>query len=182
MNNKIFVAYNTDSIVESLISSHHKKFGNLKKKVKNECGNLIEKVEEEAHVPSTLNDSIDVQAVSDQKSELRKKVFKIIKKYYGVKGGIYELYFDILDDSWTSQSLVRHYEKNNIAIKNSSFIISIIADDETSFWQLQEIYFASYYNKPILYLRTEKFLKLVAKGKLDKKIGRWKKKKKISIQ
>lgn len=166
---EVFVAYNTDSIVNLLTTSKSRtnryNFSKLKAQIRKNHAQLIADAQKQDNVDDQIAEPTDVQLVSPQKHSLREKVFEEILQYYKENDGIYELYFDILDTSWESISLVTHYDKNGLKIKNAEFVIFVIADDETSFWQLQEIYFASYYNKRIVYLKTEKFLKLIARGK-----------------
>lgn len=165
---KVFVAYNTDSIVNLLTARESDtkkyKFGGLEAQIRKNCYKLIDAVHKQENTVISVTKPSDVQVVSKQKQSLRKKVFKEVFQYYKTNDGKYDLYFDILD-AWKSTSLLTHYDKNGLKIRNSEFVIFVIADEETSFWQLQEIYFASYYNKKIVYLKTEKFLKLIARGK-----------------
>ena len=170
---KVFVAYNTDSIINLLTTSDSitkkYKFGGLESQIRTKHNQLINAVHKQENTVVSTTKPTDVQDVSKQKQSLRKKVFKEILQYYKKNAGKYDLYFDILD-TWKSTSLVTHYDKNGLKIKSSEFVIFVIADEETSFWQLQEIYFASYYNKKIIYLKTEKFLKLIARGKRNRKV------------
>lgn len=182
----IFIAYNTDSIVWELTLRKSNKYGRLSDGIQknDEIKNLMEEVYTEKGTSYA-----DVDTISDNNDILRKKVFQAIKEYLTTsnrqqttdgyivadntyKNVSYNYYMDILDESWQTQKLITHYTKNKQTIKQSDGLLFVIADEETSFWQLQEAYFASFYNKPIMYIKTQQFLKCVADHTLHKFIGK----------
>lgn len=155
----IFVAYNTNSIVEM---------------VQNRYGKTFKYDETEVELPTYADDlnSLEELKPSEEVERIRKSCFKCIKEYY-IKDnqGKYRLYFDILTDEYTKPGLINHVDFNRDQIKNVNAVVFVISSREISFWQLQEAFFASYYNKPIIFLPTKKFLYLIKSKKFDSYIS-----------
>lgn len=155
----IFIAYNTDSI-----SKLHKKIIKFKE----------DEIENQISVSENYNKNENFFSVSIEEHKKRIACFMRIKEYYKKKNGKYNLYFDILDNTYQSQNRYSHIDRNEEIIKSdkTKLIIFVVSDNEISFWQLQEAFFGSYYDKKILFLTNKKFLKLIKTKKLDKKIKR----------
>lgn len=182
---QIFIAYNTDSLVWELTLQNINKYNKLSKDIQNNesIKDLMAHVYKEKNISKQ-----DIDIVSEENEKLRIRVFKQIKNHLRVlkcnqclndnfkdcdayyKNVCYSYYMDILDESWKTTLSLTHYTKNKQTIKQCDAVLFVIASEETSFWQLQEAYFASFYNKPIIYVTTGQFLKLVAKHRLHKYI------------
>ena len=154
----VFIAYNTESFVKTV----QNKFCKVFKYEEGENANLT--------IEPTFSDDCNFFTVSQRVEAIRKAIFNSISSFYKLNGKN-ELLFDILDDSYTEPGLYYHIDKNRKKIKESDMIIFVVAEKEISFWQLQESFFASYYDKRICFLTTEKFLKLIKKNKLDNYIN-----------
>ena len=162
MDKKVFVAYNTDSIVNSFVLPINRSFKKLWKEINTKC-DLVSMTQQKMRKSSCLRE------VLPEIEEIQFSIFNTLRTFYK---GSWDLYFDILDKNWQTSELRNHSDKNQQRIQDCDLIIFVIADDETSFWQLQEAYFASYYNKPIFYVTTKKFLSLISKHKLDNAINK----------
>ena len=125
--NKIFVAYNTDSFIEF--------YKNTKKL------NKMPSTENSNYIPDFYKSNCNFECTIDTHN-MRVNAFKNIYSYYQIKHGKYELYFDILDNSIQNPNLYFHIDKNEkIIIDNNVIaILYVVADNETSFWQLQEAF------------------------------------------
>lgn len=154
---KIFIAYNTNSVVNKVKSSKWFK--------KVESANI--NTEEQEKKPCCLT-------ISPQEEQLRLHTFKAINDIYKRKGQ-HELFFDILNENYSKPGLHYHIDINKNIIEGCDLLFFIISEEEISFWQLQEAFFASYFNKPIMFIDTEKFVKLIIKQKFDRYLLRKKK-------
>lgn len=152
--NKIFIAYNTDSIVNL-----YKKIIKFKK----------DDFEKNIKIPNEFLKNKNFFSVSANMQKKRIACFLRIKSYYEENGGKNNLYMDILNDDYKNSNKYYHIERNEEIIKdeNTKLIIFVVSDNEISFWQLQEAFYASYYNKKISFLSVKKFLKFIRNKKLD---------------
>lgn len=162
MDKKVFVAYNTDSIVNTFVLPKKRSIKKLWNEIQKKCDLTALRQQ----------NPINTSCLREVTSEVEKVRFSIFKTLHTFYKGHWDLYFDILDKNWQTPKLQTHSDKNRLRIQNSDFIIFVIADDETSFWQLQEAYFASYYDKPIFYVKTKRFLSLICHQKLDSAINK----------
>ena len=161
----IFVAYNTDSIMRYLFANT---FPTGFKKLRKYVNSQLNYTQDEIITAIKPWGSI---AVPKSVCDIRKATFEIIKEYYSSREPKYNLYFDILN-TVDSSDLTNNFNKNAKEISLSKAVIFVVDYTEISFWQLQEAYFASYYNKKVLCLKTEDFLKLVSSGKITKAIDK----------
>lgn len=153
LNFDIFIAYNTDSIVEATQKKYRKCFKYDLIKLNHQNDKKVQ--------PSNENQR------SQEIEEIRKWTFLCISEYYKKTQGKYSLYFDILTDKYETPELYYHIEANRNQIQKSQMLIFVISNQEISFWQLQEAFFASYYDKKIAFLTTNKFLRLIKNKKFD---------------
>lgn len=96
----------------------------------------------------------------------KKEVFVKFRQYYISNKGIHKMYVDILDNT----DIPYNPKINYCKIEKCKFVLALIGQEEISFWQLQELYFASYFNKKIIFMTTQKFMRLLKRKKLDKQI------------
>lgn len=159
----IFVAYNTDSIVKIIKKKYHKEKSKNNCEISNDCSwpvsNEIKKERIECFKNLTENIAND--------------------KTINIKGNEYILYFDILDNEKQDTELNEHVPDNRKKIKECALVIYVISKEEISFWQLQEAFFASYFNKNVIMLTTEDFFKLVYKKRFNKFLKKQMKKLKL---
>lgn len=162
----VFVAYNTDSIMRNLLGQvSHRGFRKLYRYVSK---NVSKSHKQNSIASSTLPwGSIDVPK---EVTEIRKEIFFIILSFYQKRKSDFNLYFDILNPMDKENAFPNYVERNADIINNASAFIFVVDTIEISFWQLQEAYFASYYNKKVLCLKTEDFLRCISQRKLDKEL------------
>lgn len=161
----VFVAYNTDSIMKNLLGNVHQNgITRLRQHV-------IKKFEYEKTEFKTATLPWGSLSVPENINAIRKQAFESIISFYNLKKKTYNLYFDILD-STHSAAFTNHLKKNADIISKSEAVIFVVDCIEISFWQLQEAFFASYFNKKVLCLKTEDFLKLVNRGKIEKALDK----------
>lgn len=144
-SNKIFIAYNTASIAKIAVKKYQKHFDFEQR-----------------------NSNRDQLTNKNPTSiESAKKIFNKIVEYYKKNKGKFSLYFDILAGTFLPGETDYYITTNKEQIRDSQMFVFVVSIEEISFWQLQEAFFASYYDKKIAYLSTDKFLKLIVNKKFD---------------
>lgn len=153
-NNKtIFVSYNTNSISQIAASKKFFKFF------------LIENF-------SVYEDFISYRIGEYKNGDFdnkRQQIFSKLSTLIQEQCKEYDFYFDILRNPQKIDSDGTAWIKTNEDnIKNCYAYLFVVNENEISFWQLQEVMMASYYNKPIIYISSLQFIRLVVQKKISK--------------
>lgn len=157
MTNKIFISYNTNSITKEALKPRYEKIFDL-----TTCADDIDKYFTSYRVTGIDTNKLGI---------LRTNIFEQIKTRIKTKN--FDFYIDMIDNS--NKNVGNDNERwlvditKNIA--DCSAYLFVVDDTEISFWQLQEVFLATFYNKTIIYLSTRTFIKLVSKNKLCRYIA-----------